>query len=80
MRPVLIVLELAPVTLRKKDDNKTREIQNLRKSSQYPLPRGGKGGLSKMVGVPEGENSQVYALQDMNPQPTHAVFHNHHIS
>ena len=31
LRPVLIVLELAPLTLRKlKDDNKTREIQNLR--------------------------------------------------
>ena len=38
LRPVLIVLELGPLTLRKlKDDNKTREIQNLRKSTRYPL-------------------------------------------
>ena len=35
LRPVLIVLELAPLTLRTlKDDNKTREIQNLLKSSE----------------------------------------------
>ena len=31
LRPVLVDLELAPLTPRKlKDDNKTREIQNLR--------------------------------------------------
>ena len=58
-RPVLIVLELAPLTLRKlKDDKKTREIQNLRKiiltPPPPPNPGGGKGGLSKMAQVPEG--------------------------
>ena len=39
LRPVLVDLELAPLTLRKlKDDNKTREIQQLRKLSRHPLP------------------------------------------
>ena len=39
---VSIVLELAPLTLRKfKDDNKTREIQNLHKISIPPSSGGG---------------------------------------
>ena len=60
--PVLIVLELVPLTLRKlKDDNKAREIQIFCKSSRYPLtpctpPGGGTGGFSKMARVPEVEN------------------------
>ena len=41
---VSIVLELAPLTLRKfKDDNKTREIQNLHKISIPPSSGGGGG-------------------------------------
>ena len=41
---VSIVLELAPLTLRKfKDDNKTREILNLHKISIPPSSGGGGG-------------------------------------
>ena len=40
---VSIVLELTPLTLRKfKDDNKTREIQNLHKISIPPSSGGGR--------------------------------------
>ena len=45
LRPVLMVLELASMTLRKlKDDNRAREIQNiLQIISILPSPGGGKG-------------------------------------
>ena len=73
LRYVLIALELAPLTLRKlKDDKKTREIQNVKKSSQPPPPGRGNVGISKMARVPEGENffsrhtrpgdKQIYSL------------------
>ena len=52
LRHVLIVLELAPLALRKlKDDNKTRGIQ---KSTPFPPGRGERW-LSKMARAPEGE-------------------------
>ena len=80
LRPVLIVLELAPLTLRKlKDDKKTREIQNLRKiiltPPPPPNPGGGKGGLSKMAQVPEGEGCFIYILLTaMHLQDKHHLF------
>ena len=51
--PVLIVLELVPLTLQKlKDDNKAREVQIFCKSSRYPLtpctpPAGGQGAFPR---------------------------------
>ena len=58
MKPVLIVSELAPMMMKKKikDDIKPRETQHLRNHLDIPFtPSVGKGGLSKMVRVPEGE-------------------------
>ena len=61
---VLIVLELAPLTLRKlKDDNKTREIQNLQ-NPLLPPPRSGEGGLTKMARIPKGENLFVLLMHE----------------
>ena len=46
LRPIFIVLELAPLTPSKlKDDKKTHEIQNLGKI----ILAEGRGGLSKMA-------------------------------
>ena len=56
LRPVLIVLELAPLTLRKlKDDKKTREIQNLlyAKSSQLTPTHAPPGGWKGDSPVPK---------------------------
>ena len=59
LRPVLIVLELAPLTQRKlKYDNKTHKIQKFMHIISIPCtppPSGGEGGLSKMAQVPKGE-------------------------
>ena len=59
MKPVLIVLKLAPMMMKKKikDDIKPRETQHLSNHLDTPFtPSGGKGGLSEIVRVPEGEN------------------------
>ena len=59
LRPVLIGLELAPLTLRKlKDVNKTCEIQNLRQSPQHPLSQHGAGPLRREY-VCEAKNKQT---------------------
>ena len=57
LRPVLIVLELAPLTLRKikKTTKPPGRIQKLQKCSRPPPPGQGEVGISKMAQVPEGE-------------------------
>ena len=54
LRPVLIVLELAPLTpieIKKGQQNHPGKFQ---KSLDPPLPLGGRGGVAKMAPVPEG--------------------------
>ena len=51
LRPVLIVLELAPLRPRKIKDNTNRENSKF----SHPPPPQGTGGVSKMARVPKGE-------------------------
>ena len=55
-----------------RDDNKVREIQNLRQFSRHPPPppsRRGKGLVSKMARVPEGEmQHKYYTMQFLNEE------------